>query len=564
MLEFRYDNVADPNSDDDYAKQQKELMDSFDISPEDSRYLLSFKDVLDTISRFYNKNGDPVTVNFKEADTAYCTEKNQIIIPPKMVLQFYMNNLPKFCVYYHELGHALYSEDAFHLIEKWKNISNAFTSAMYDKKYLYLLNWIEDYYIENRMVKTYPYLTDILACLKKLPHQYDATKREFAFHYYYETKQISPSFNLQEGTVFNKFILDLLALRASSTFGKGPLALLNKNNVNMKFIDTLKRFHAWCVQMQIFPDVALPPLSLPSNVIVNSTPNGNTNANGVPGSGGTGNDPYGTGAYSGHNNSVPTTPVQQFPKLDPNLQLDPILIKQFKAEKQYMTRTLNSYRYDIQKNSLYGVFTTDMEQSNMIGKPIIPNFFNTNRLEDRILFQQPGRTFTNVSIYRDISGSTTGYFDLIDKVCNYLDKNIPIDKHFYLYSSGDISIMETEYKEWGEESDTPELYANDPIYKQMGGGTNSDAIADVMAEQMNDKWLNIIVTDGDLYALFNRDNIEALLHNIAVIEVNTSTDKDSTCHESMGAFGDHYVHINNENDIPNINDMLYNIKEDTM
>ena len=45
----------------------------------------------------------------------------------------------------------------------------------------------------------------------------------------------------------------------------------------------------------------------------------------------------------------------------------------------------------------------------------------------------------------------------------------------------------------------------------MTGGTNSGAIADVITEQLNDKWLNIIITDGDLSDLMHRDNINSLL-----------------------------------------------------
>lgn len=561
MSLFKYDNNVAAT--DELQEEINELIKSFQISQEDAKILTSFKEVLDTIAKFYNKNGNPVTTIFKEADTAFCTDKNEIVLPPKLILQFFANDLPKFCVFYHELGHALYSEPNFHLIEKWKNISSAFSATHgFDKKYLYLNNWLEDYYIEARLVKDYSYLYDIIRCLKLLPYQYDVTKREFAFHYYYQYKKPSPSFDQVESATFLKYLNDLTTLRCSSVFGKGPLSLLNKQNTNTKYISILKDFHNWCVQKGIYPDVPLPPLALPSNII--QMPNGNAQNNGQ-GTGTTpGTDPFGNGSYSQHSGQVGNNnnkPQQVFPKLDPNVTLDPILIKQFKAEKIYMKKALTSYRQDTQKSSLYGVFTEEMEASNMIGKPIIPNFFNTNRLEDRILFQQPGRTFNNVSIYRDISGSTYGYFDLIDKVCNYLDKNIPIDKHFYLYASGNVSIMETEYKEWPEEDEVPELYNDDPIYKQMDGGTNSDAIADVMSEQLNDKWLNIIVTDGDLYSLFARDNIEALLHNVAVVEVN-SYKGDSSCKESLGRFGDHYVKITNENDIPNINDMLYNIKEE--
>jgi hypothetical protein len=100
-------------------------------------------------------------------------------------------------------------------------------------------------------------------------------------------------------------------------------------------------------------------------------------------------------------------------------------------------------------------------------------------------------------------------------------KEVPVDVKYYLYSSGEISILEIDYIPWEYDKDTPQVYESNELFKQLGGGTNSDAIADVITEQLSDKWLNIIVTDGDLNSLMQRENIHSLLKNVLVISVHS-------------------------------------------
>ena len=402
----------------------------------------------------------------------------------------------------------------------------------------------------------YSYLTDIIKCLRLLPVTYDTTAKDKAFNYYYINKKVSPGLNPQEQIEFNKYLNKLLITRNNSTFGIGNLSLINPNNSNLNYIKDVIEFHKWCVAHGVLKDVPLPPLRLPCNVLQQAPTQGVGN-NQMPNS----NDPQAGGSITDHSKDIGNSKfIQVFPDIDTS---NPIFNEQLKNEKQYIANTLSNYRQDTQRSNLDGLFTIDYEPTNMINRPIIPNFFNNNRLEDMVLFEQPGKTFNNVSIYRDISGSTHSneLFTLIDKVCGYLNTNIPIDKHFYLYSSGKVSIMETEYVSWTDPYTEPQEYLADPIYKQLGGGTNSDAIADVMSTQLDDKWLNIIVTDGDLHALFSRTNIESLLHNIAVIDVRPGAN-DNTILEGMDRFKDHYIRITSEDKIPLISNMLINFKED--
>ena len=122
-----------------------------------------------------------------------------------------------------------------------------------------------------------------------------------------------------------------------------------------------------------------------------------------------------------------------------------------------------------------------------------------------------------------------------------------------MYASGDISILETQFQDWDDHHEEPDLYAIDPVYQQMDGGTNSGAVADVITEQLSDKWLNIIVTDGDLDDLFRRDNIDALLKNIFIINVGT-------CHQSNKVDPTHMINIKDESEIPLIANAMLNMK----
>ena len=47
--------------------------------------------------------------------------------------------------------------------------------------------------------------------------------------------------------------------------------------------------------------------------------------------------------------------------------------------------------------------------------------------------------------------------------------------------------------QWQTSYETPKEYKDNKLVQQLGAGTNSDAIADVITQQFSEKWLNIIV-----------------------------------------------------------------------
>lgn len=476
-------------------------------------------------------------------DTAYC-QGDHIVLPKHLLEEFTNQKLPRFTVLYHELGHALYSHNLNDLIKKWENLPTTHNVYAFNEKYMHLLNWIEDYYIENKLVQDYPYLKDLLSCLKRLTLPYDINDLDKAFNHYYVKGHASSSLSPLDAVYFSTTINKLLSLRDSDIFGRGPVTLLSQKSKETQYIKLLIEFYNWCVTKGIFEDnKVLPQLSNP-NSYVPSNQSGNTNNN-------TNNQPGKGGAYSQHSHIIGST--ETFPTFVP--EETAIFSDKFVAEQKQIKDEINKqFRVESTEQSLDGLFNSLFKDTSIIQpKVIVPNFFNPNRLVDQVLFKAPAKSFNNVSIYRDISGSTYGRaFVLINDICKFLNEKIPISYNFYLYSSGDISIMQTEFKDWDNAREAPEEYENNPIFQQLEGGTNSSAIADVMTEQLNDKWLNIIVTDGDLYDLMQRDNIEALLKNVFVI---------SLTEERSLQLCPNYIIVKNDADIERIPAAILNMKE---
>lgn len=537
--------------------------------------LEALKNIFEKVANnFYNE--DLMIELSNESSTAYYDMETSVItLSIPLLEKFTAAQLPRFTVFYHELGHALFTKSLHSLINKWKNIPISKHPLMYQDKYFHLLNWIEDFYIEDKLKTQYPYLTDIVNCLKLCPVDYDETELPYTFNYFYRHQCASPALSTADGLVFKSFIMDLLSYRSSYNFGKGPLSLLSNKTKETMFIHKLLDFHQWCVQKGILIDTDLPPLSNPNNIVkpqpstnqVGNNPQTNNGNNGQTNNSQTttqntsdSTDDESTGGTSSdHSHLVGVSYVEDIPVFTP--EDAEIFVEQFVAENKLIKQEIIARTKVETKNaSLDGLFASTCEDSSIISNKIItPNFFNPNRLVDQILFKQPKKAYNAVSIYRDISGSTEcrSRFPLINEVCKYLFKHIPITPHFYLYCSGDISITEINFEDWEDWKVPPETYEMDLVFQQFTGGTNSGAVADVITEQLNDKWLNIIVTDGDLYDLMRRDNITSLLENVFVIAIGEDSSENRRIINP-----DRYIFVEDETELPLIIDKLANIRGD--
>lgn len=514
-------------------------------------------DIFETVANNFYREG--IKVQLSEADDTahYNIKTDTITLPIPLLETFTKSKLPRFTVFYHELGHALYTAPLHNLISKWKNLP-AISQICYEDKYFHLLNWIEDFYIETQLVKNYPFLTDIVGCLKRVTFNYNLDDLDKAFNHYYIKGYSSPALSSTDGLTFVNYITSLLTCRDKPFFGAGAISLLSRNSTEATFIRTLIDFYNFCVNLGIFPNnVDIPPLSLPTNILKPSNqPVTNQHQANTPKQNSSQGATDNAGSSSDHSHLV-LSMKEVFPDVDASSTS--IFIDQFVAEQKMIKEELaNRSKVEASETSLDGLFNCTYKDTSIIqSKVIVPNFFNPNRLIDNVLFKTPNKVFNNVSIYRDISGSTehNDIFPLINSICDYLTKNIPIATNFYLYCSGHVSILETVYEDWDDWNKPPSIYANDEVFQQFGGGTNSGAIADVITEQLSDKWLNIVVTDGDLCDLMRRQNINSLLENIFVIAVSSDCNRKDIA-------SDKYIFIEDESQIPLIASKLVNMRGD--
>ena len=530
------------------------------LNPEEQKKW-AFAHVLEFITNnFYSTPDHPVSVQIdKDNKGNNYYDGNTIVLSSQLIDAFATLNLPRFVVYYHELGHLLYSEGYFRFIETWQKIDAG--PLKWKKSYEHLFNWIEDFYIESRLLVEHKYLSDVMSCILKMPPEYDIKRIEYAFNYWYVYKAPTPALSYMDQVTFKTYLTQLLTMRDYKTipFGHGVLTNLAMRPSNdTKFAQTLVEFYNWCVTKGIFADdQPLPALTTPvahiEPVETGSDPDKDSTQKGDPTPRG---DPIDskdkTGSYSDHSGIVGRPTFEYVERYHVKTATD-LLKDELVQENTLINKEIldMSQRLQADQYTIDGLFTNKYRPTATIqNKIIVPNFYNPNRLIDQVLFRKRKHTYMNVAIYRDISGSTEGNrHTLMHQVCEQLMKDIPVNITYYLYSSGDISIVEVPYIPWENSSNVPSVYEANPIYNQLSGGTNSSAIADVITQQLSDKWLNIIITDGDLYDLMHRDNIMALLKNVFVISVTAPVEP--------GLLG---VSINTPEDIVNINRTLSSIQ----
>lgn len=465
---------------------------------------------------------------------------NQITLGIKLLQFFGDNHLPRFNVFYHELGHVLYSTPYNKLICMWKDFGDTITPK-FDKKYLHLMNWCCDFYIEDRIVSEYDYLEYTIKLLKKLPieDELDITK---AFNYYYRHGKPSPT--LKNPILFMGYITRIMSIRSHPDFNTSYLTTILNSRLHptlwKSYIVLIDEFYNYCVQEGIFKLNDILPV-LPSPVLsvsIKSTNGTNTDEDknnteyDIENEDGDDEDDDDDVIYECYvdktNSSIDQSHHGTITAYDKTVGktftydiADGVsnreVFEMFKAEELTYKE---GYTSESTTHTLDGLFTSEYVSSNTIGRPNIPNFFKPDKLVTQDLFLKRSRTFTNVSLYRDISGSTTGTIHrLMNHILLRLIDSLPIEYHHYLYASGVISIIECPFISWEDSDIIPSEYLSNELFQQLSGGTNSGAIADAIAEQYNEQWLNVIITDGDLYDLFRRDNINKLLDNIFVIFV---------------------------------------------
>lgn len=527
------------------------------LSPEEQKKW-AFANILEFITNnFYSTPEYPITVRIDNTGKGNnYFDQHSIVLSSQLIDAFAALNLPRFVIYYHELGHLLYSEGYFRFIETWCKIDAG--PLKWDEKYQHLFNWIEDYYIESRLLTEHKYLSDVMSCILKLKPDYDIKRIEYAFNYWYTYKAPTPALAYMDQVTFKTYITQLLTLRDYKVipFGHGVLTnLAIRPSNDTRFAQTLVEFYNWCVIKKIFPDdQPLPSLSTPTIHLEPKSDDASLESGQQKENVSDDQDDVknNDGSHSDHSHQVGKPKIEYVSRYHIKTATD--LIKdELVQENTLINKEIldMSQRLQADQYTIDGLFTNKYRKTATIqNKIVLPNFYNPNRLIDQVLFKKRKHTYMNVAIYRDISGSTSGsVHGLMHYVCEQLMKDIPVDVTYYLYSSGQISIIEVPYIPWEKCKEVPSAYVSNPLFAELNGGTNSSAIADVITQQLSDKWLNIIITDGDLTDLMMRDNIMALLKNVFVISVNSDVEP--------GLLG---IRINDKEDITKISTCLSSIQ----
>lgn len=513
------------------------------INATEEERLKAYTKILEFITNTFYKTNDNDEIlieinNSPKNKTQNYWDSKRISLSRGLMDAFADLNLPRFLIYYHELGHHLYSNGLSVMDEAWRK-EPVGSPIEYNKKYLHLMNWIEDFFIEDTLLKEHPYLTDVVTCIKKLPIDYDIKAIEYAFNYWYMYQTPTPALPYIDQVTFKSYITRLLTLRASSTgrFGHGVVSTLSiKPSKETQYIKLLIEFHAWCVSKNILPDAQLPSLQNPNNHLEQEKPAPTKQSGSQPSSGqtdpGNSSDPSNSsdpgalknkgGTSSPHSQQVGKSPKKYVEAPPIKTPTNAFQLDVDQENKMIYKELLDmSQRLQTDTSTLDGLFNLKYKESSIIQpKIVLPNFFNPNRIVDQVLFHEKQHTYMNVALIRDISGSTEGdIHTLMHHICERLYQEIPVDVTYYLYSSGKISIIEVPYVPWEDSNKVPKTYEQNPLFKQLSGGTNSDAIADVITQQLSEKWLNIVITDGDLNSLMARDNIKELLKNVFVVSV---------------------------------------------
>ena len=228
----------------------------------------AYANVLQFITNnFYTQPGENILVEIDtESKESNFYDGKRIVISSQLLDAFGALKLPRFLIYYHELGHHLYSKGMFTFINTWQKITSG--PLEWKTNYHHLINWIEDFYIESRMKREHSYLTDVLNCIRKLPPEFDINQIQYAFNYFYVHEAPSPALTYLDQVLFKKYVDKLLQLRDSNKtrFGYGILTNLSirKSNETV-FAETIIEFYNWCVSKKILNDeLKMPPLRNPN------------------------------------------------------------------------------------------------------------------------------------------------------------------------------------------------------------------------------------------------------------------------------------------------------------
>lgn len=422
-------------------------------------------------------------------------DSNQMTLYEKYIIDLWDSGVPPLLVFYHEIGHLLFTT---------QDIISVGHSLHQDV--FHLLNWIEDFYIEERLMKELYYVKPYIKMLHEVVPEFidDWQKPEFAFNYYYAFEGQIPLWMNQTtpaiGQTFDNYIKRLLNLRRNIT----------SKFAQQRFVNELTNFYQFCVTHKILTPSTPPPPTQPQPQVTQGGGAGMPGASGA-GSGrgqggqGSGNDLAFDGSGSSNtlgqdildpNNYDPNykpTPVHTVYKpLDPVKGFDKTLIDLMLSLQSELDKQLfNDFKFQ-RRGKLALVQRTKNTTSprNLID----PIAIVTNREDIYLEYITEEQNYVGYNLFIDASGSVGFNMDYNHGVKKIIDI---IEQYPHtIYSFNDTLVK------W-----TPKEISK--VLQLRGtGGTESSLIAPVVLEKREELNLNIIFSDGDLTYLTSLNDFD--------------------------------------------------------
>ena len=513
----------------DKMKGKKKMKSKADVGKQ-SLFIKWFEKYLNSIySSFYKSDG---TLKIKPGHEGGFVnlDANEIVLFEKLVNDLWESGVPPLLVFYHEIGHVLYTTREL-----------ATYGKSLDPKVFMLLNWIEDFYIEDKLMKELYFIKPYIKMLHEVVPDFidDWEKPKFALHYYYCYEGMTPRWMDKTkpdpiGPQFKRYIEQLKHLRVS----------FNSKFAREKFIRLFEEFYAFCVKHGILTKKTPPPPLEPR-------PAGEGKGEGEPtegtsekrgGTGGSyagdsdtsggaygeGEDEAATGAEEGayaddEGEDVPESKIIRppFTPLDKTKGFDPVFKELMDLlGKEYEKSLFDTFKLAKKgKPELVPITVPTSSPRSMVDPVAIETMRNDIYLE----YITEEFSYTAYNLFIDVSGSV-GH----NMTFNRLGKNIiDIIKHYpyAVYGYGD------DVTKWTQKQidDILKLYCSD--------GTESPIIGDIILEKKELGNLNIILSDGDLGNLCRRKDIKDITKQYLFVFVVSS-------HGGWGGYAEKYFDKN--------------------
>lgn len=499
----------------DKMKGKKTMKTKKDVG-KTSLFIKWFEKYLNSIySSFYKTDGKLVIKPGKEGGFVNL-DSMLITLYEQLVTDLWESGVPPLLIFYHEIGHVLYTT---------KNLGD-YGKSLKPEMFM-LLNWLEDYFIEDKLMKELYYIKPYIKMLHEIvpDHIDDWEKKHFALHYYYCYEGMTPRWmDKTEPTpiaaTFKRYIEQLKHLRLSfdSRFAKE------------KFIRMFEEFYTFCVKWGILTKETPPPPTDPSAA---GKGGGKGKGAGAAGEkrGGKGGAHTGSGAGSGgstdpgvedesatgagegsyaddEGEDVPESEIIRppFKPLDPAKGFDPV----FKdlmglLEKEFDKSMFDTFKLAKKgKPELVPITIPTTSPRSMVD----PIAIETSRSDIYLEYITEEFSYTAYNLFIDVSGSV-GH----NVVFNTLGRDIIKIISHYPYA---VYGYGNDVTKWDQKK-------IDAIMDlTCGDGTESPIIGDIILEKKELGNLNIILSDGDLGNLVRRADISAITKQYLFVFVVSS------------------------------------------